>query len=238
MLSRGDPLRRQFGRTAKLTPLTANSYLTALYSPALWNERVERTIFQCYNGQAMPRGRRERSPRYQLSLDLEFDRARSETVAAYREAALDLAAQASDSGRFVRTVQEEVVVRSPAEAAGYLAAKVYTPFDQFEQEEFWVLLLNTKNRVTHAVMVYRGTVDTIYVRVAEIFKEAIRKNAASILLSHCHPSGEPTPSSEDVRVTEMVGEAGKLLDIDLVDHIVVGNQRWISMKERGLGFKP
>lgn len=185
----------------------------------------------------MPRRKREQVPRQQLSFDLERDRLESESTAAYRKAALDLADQAVDTGRFVRRVKEEVVVRSPADAAHYLLSRIYVPFEQFEQEEFWVLLLNTKNLVTHETMVYRGTVNTIPVRVAEIFREAIRHNATYILLSHCHPSGDPTPSPEDVRVTEMANKAAELLDIYLLDHIVVGNGRWVSMKERGLGFK-
>jgi DNA repair protein RadC len=86
-------------------------------------------------------------------------------------------------------------------------------------------------------MVYRGTLNTVFVRVAEIFKEAIRMNAASIIVAHCHPSGEPTPSPEDVRITERAVEVGRQLDIDLLDHIIVGKGRWVSLKERGLGFK-
>ena len=186
----------------------------------------------------MPRRRKETVSPFQLSLALEFARRHTEpTTADYRSAALDLAAQAVDTGRFVRSVHDELVVRSPSDAANYFTSRIYTPFEQFEQEEFWVLLLNTKNRVTHEAMIYRGTVNTIYVRVAEVFREAIRHNATYILLSHCHPSGDPTPSPEDVRVTEMAREAGQLLDISLLDHIVVGNSRWVSMKERGLGFK-
>jgi len=168
---------------------------------------------------------------------LERDRIERESAAAYRKAALELSDQAVDTGRFVRRVNEEIVVRAPADAAHYLMTRIYAPFEQFEQEEFWVLLINTKNRVMYEAMVYRGTVHTIQVRVAEIFREAIRHNATSILLSHCHPSGEPTPSPEDVRVTEMANKAADLLDIYLLDHIVVGNGRWVSMKERGLGFK-
>ncbi len=128
-------------------------------------------------------------------------------------------------------------MRSPRDAAHHLIECIFTPFEQFEQEEFWVLLLNTKNRVTHEVMVYRGTTNTILVRVAEIFREAIRHNAVALILSHCHPSGDPTPSPEDVRLTQAVNEAASLVEIDVFDHIVLGDGRWISMKERGLGFR-
>lgn len=93
--------------------------------------------------------------------------------------------------RFVREASEPYQVTSPTEAADYLTRHIYTPFADFDQEEMWVLLLNTKNLITHEVMVYRGTVNTAYVRTAELFKEAVRVNAPSIILSHCHPSGAP-----------------------------------------------
>lgn len=186
----------------------------------------------------MPRRRSEHQPRYQLSLDLELDRVRQAEVAAYRAAALELADQVDQPSRFVRALNERVVIQTPADAANHLQTEVFQPFVRFEQEEFWVLLLNTKNYVTHEAMVYRGTVNTIHVRVAEIFRDAIRLNAVGIILSHCHPSGEPTPSPEDVRVTELAVEAGKLLDIAVLDHIIIGAGSWVSMKERQLGFKP
>lgn len=139
--------------------------------------------------------------------------------------------------RFVREVPGEVIIRSPSDAAFHLMQRIYTPFGQFDQEEIWSLLLNTKNRVTHEVMVYRGTINMVNIRLAEIFKEAIRVNSAAFVLSHCHPSGEPTPSPEDVRVTERVLQVAQLLDIELLDHIVIGENMWVSMKERGLGFR-
>jgi DNA repair protein RadC len=98
------------------------------------------------------------------------------------------------------------------------------------------LLLNRKNRITHEAMIYRGTVDAIQVRTAELFKEAVRVNAPVLLLSHCHPSGEPTPSPEDIHLTQVAHQAARLLDIELLDHIVVGRDLWVSMKEQGLGF--
>lgn len=139
-------------------------------------------------------------------------------------------------GRFVQLVERPITVRTPGDAALFLMQEIYAPFDVFDQEELWVLLLNTKSVITHAVMLYRGGLNTVYVRVGELFKEAIKVNAASIIISHVHPSGDPTPSPEDVRVTEEVAKAAKLLGIDLLDHIVVGNGRWVSLKERGLGF--
>ena len=157
-------------------------------------------------------------------------------VAAYRAAALELTAQVEQPGRFVRVLNERVTIQSPADAAHYLQTRIFHPFAQFEQEEFCVLLLNTKNYVTHETMVYRGTANTIFIRVAELFRDAIRVNAVGVILSHCHPSGEPTPSPEDVRTTELAVEAGKLLDITVLDHIIVGAGSWVSMKDRQLGF--
>ena len=100
----------------------------------------------------------------------------------------------------------------------------------------WVLLLNTKNRVTHEVMVYRGQVSTIFIREAELLKEAVRVNAPALILSHCHPSGDPTSSPEDAHVTASVNKAASLLGITLMDHLVVGKSSWVSLKERGLGL--
>lgn len=139
-------------------------------------------------------------------------------------------------GRFVREVKDEVFVISPQAAARYLLDKVYTPFDLFDQEETWVLLLNTKNKITHEAMVYRGTVNTAVIRPLEIFKAAAQANATAIVLSHNHPSGDPSPSPEDVAVTRTLYQAGQLLGVELLDHIVVGRDCWISLKDRGLGF--
>lgn len=86
-------------------------------------------------------------------------------------------------------------------------------------------------------LVYSGSLNTTVVRVAEVFREAIRSNSAGIIVVHNHPSGDPTPSPEDVRVTEMLVEAGALLDINVLDHLVIGRNRYVSLKERGLGFK-
>ena len=90
--------------------------------------------------------------------------------------------------------------------------------------------------MTHEVLLYRGTVDMVPVRPAEVFKEAVRVNAAAILLAHNHPSGDPSPSPQDIELTETVVLAGKLLGVALLDHIVVGQQVWISLRERGMGF--
>ncbi len=105
-----------------------------------------------------------------------------------------------------------------------------------EQEHLRVLLLDRRNKVLEVVEVYRGSVNSSQVRVGEVFKEAIRKNASGIIVVHNHPSGDPTPSPDDVAVTRAIVQAGKLLDVDVLDHLVIGQGRWVSLKERGLGF--
>ncbi len=96
--------------------------------------------------------------------------------------------------------------------------------------------LDTKNYVVHQQVVYQGTVNSSVVRVAEVFKPAITRTCPAIVVVHNHPSGDPTPSPVDIRTTEQVRKAGELLDIELLDHVIVGQQRWVSLKERGLGF--
>lgn len=105
-----------------------------------------------------------------------------------------------------------------------------------EQEELRVLLLDIRNRVLDTVTVYRGSINSSQVRVGELFRTAIRRNAASIIVIHNHPSGDPTPSPDDVAVTRAMTQAGKLLDIEVLDHLVIGHGRFVSMKDRGLGF--
>jgi len=105
-----------------------------------------------------------------------------------------------------------------------------------EQEHLRVVLLDRRNRVLEVVEIYRGSVSSSQVRVGEVFKEAVRKNASGIIVVHNHPSGDPTPSPDDVAVTRAIVQAGKLLDVDVLDHLVIGQGRWVSLKERGLGF--
>lgn len=180
---------------------------------------------------------RRRPEQYQLAFD--YGRKTESEASAYQIipgyfAGLD--SRQGTPGRFVRAVKEEISIRSPSDAGRYLLERVFTPFEALEQEELWVLMLNTKNLLTHESMVYRGLIDTVPIRLAEVFREAVRVNARGILLSHCHPSGDPTPSPQDVRMTHEAHLAGILLDINLIDHIIVGQDRWVSLKERGLGF--
>jgi DNA repair protein RadC len=105
------------------------------------------------------------------------------------------------------------------------------------QEQLRVLCLDTKNLVVHQQVVYQGTVNTSVVRAAEVYRPAVTRNTPAIIVMHNHPSGDPTPSPEDVRTTEQLVQAGEVLDIELLDHIVVGQNRWVSLKERRLGFR-
>ena len=102
------------------------------------------------------------------------------------------------------------------------------------QEQLRVLLLNTRNQVVGQRTVYQGTVNSSAVRPAEVLRAAVIENAPSIIVSHNHPSGDPTPSPEDVSVTRDLVAAGKLLDIELLDHIVIAGSRFVSLKEKGL----
>lgn len=132
----------------------------------------------------------------------------------------------------IASPEERPQVTSPADAANLLMPEM----GLLEQEELRTLLLDTKHHVLDSVTVYRGNVNTSVIRVAELFREAVRLNCAAMIVAHNHPSGDPTPSPDDVRVTEQIVQAGKLLDIEVLDHLIIGRQRYVSLKERGLGF--
>ena len=132
----------------------------------------------------------------------------------------------------VATPKDRIVVRSPADAANRLISEM----GMLEQEELRVILLDTRNHMITTQTVYKGSLNTSIIRTAEVFREAIRRNAASIIVVHNHPSGDPTPSPEDVPVTRCIISSGKLLDIEVLDHLVIGQQRFVSLKERGLAF--
>ncbi len=104
------------------------------------------------------------------------------------------------------------------------------------QEQLRVICLDTKNHVIAQQSVYQGTINSSAVRAAEVFRPAITRACLSIVVVHNHPSGDPTPSPEDVRTTEQLRKAGELLDIELLDHIIIGRHQFVSLKERGLGF--
>lgn len=128
--------------------------------------------------------------------------------------------------------QERPQITSPADAANLLMLEMA----HLEQEHLRVLLLDTKNHVLASPIIYKGNVNTSVIRIAELFREAVRHNSTALIVAHNHPSGDPTPSPEDVRVTRQIVEAGNMLDIEVLDHLIIGQGRYVSLKERGLGF--
>lgn len=150
-----------------------------------------------------------------------------EAKAAQIKAAIELGRRLT-----VDAPDEKMTINSPADAA----ALVHYEMSALEQEHLRVILLDRRNRVLEIVEVYKGSVSSSQVRVGELFKEAIRTNASALIVIHNHPSGDPTPSPDDVAVTRAITQAGKLLDVDVLDHLVIGQGKWVSLKERGLGF--
>ena len=122
-------------------------------------------------------------------------------------------------------------VASPADAAALLTPRMA----HLEQEVLWVILLDTRNRVLKMAEIYKGSLNTSVVRTGEIFRPAIETAAAAIIVAHNHPSLDPSPSPEDITVTRQIVQAGKLLDIECLDHIIIG-RTFVSLKEKSLGF--
>ncbi|MFQ5398897.1 MAG: DNA repair protein RadC [Anaerolineae bacterium] len=128
--------------------------------------------------------------------------------------------------------QERLRITSPADAANLLMSEMMF----LEQEHLRTILLTTRNQVLDAPTIYIGSLNTSVIRIGELFRAAIKQNAAAIIVAHNHPSGDPSPSAEDVNVTRQIVQAGNILGVDVLDHIVIGHQRYVSLKERGLGF--
>ena len=159
--------------------------------------------------------------------ELMAEKGLGEAKTAQLKAALEL-------GRRMLSVSPEdrFVIRSPTDVAQLLMADMA----HLEQEHFRVLYLDTRNRLLASETVYVGSLNASHIRVGEVFREAVKRNCAAIIVVHNHPSGDPTPSPEDVEVTRQLVAAGNLLDIDVLDHLVIGQQRFVSLRERGLGF--
>lgn len=148
------------------------------------------------------------------------------------QTALRLKAALALGRKLLQPEDDRPVIHSPSDAAQILMPILA----HREQEYLMVMVLDTRNRMLDIVEIYHGSLNASMVRVGEVFKPALQRNAASILVSHNHPSTDPTPSPEDVTVTRAIVQAGKLMDVDVVDHIICGLSRWISLKEKGLGF--
>ena len=123
-------------------------------------------------------------------------------------------------------------IRSPRDVADRLILQL----GGLEREELLVLLLSTKNMVVGQVTVYRGNVSSSLVRTGELFTEAVRRGVARVILVHNHPSGDPTPSPDDLNVTASAIAAGRLLDIEVLDHVIVGGTTFVSLRDHGSAF--
>ncbi|HEY3522534.1 MAG TPA: DNA repair protein RadC [Candidatus Limnocylindrales bacterium] len=123
-------------------------------------------------------------------------------------------------------------IRSPRDVADRLILQM----GRLEREELRVILLNAKNTVLRVTTAYVGNVSSSLVRVGELYRDAVRADAAGIILVHNHPSGDPTPSPDDVHLTAEALAAGRLLDIDLLDHLVIGHDAYVSLRDRGVSF--
>jgi DNA repair protein RadC len=147
--------------------------------------------------------------------------------AAQIKAAIELGARMKSLKQSSRPI-----IQSPQDAVDLVQYEM----SALVQENLWVMLLDTRNRVLKLNKLYRGSLNASTVRISEIFRSPIQLNAASIILFHNHPSGDPSPSPEDIHLTTDLIKAGKLLDIEVLDHIVIGLGSFVSMKERKLGF--
>lgn len=148
------------------------------------------------------------------------------------QTALRLKASLALGRKLLQPEGDRPVIHSPGDAAQILMPILA----HREQEYLLVMILDTRNRILDIAEVYHGSLNSSMVRIGEVFKPGLQRNAASVLVSHNHPSGDPTPSPEDVAVTRSIVQAGKLLDVEVMDHIICGLSRWVSLKEKGMGF--
>ncbi|MDQ0285494.1 DNA repair protein RadC [Desulfofundulus luciae] len=145
--------------------------------------------------------------------------------AAMLKAALELGRRIAQAGGETRPV-----IRSPEDAA----CLVMEEMRHLDREHFRALLLNTKNQVIAREIISIGTLNSSTVHPRELFKNAIRRNAAAVILLHNHPSGDPTPSQEDLEVTRRLQEAGRIIGIEVLDHLIIGDNKYVSFKAKGL----
>ena len=150
-----------------------------------------------------------------------------EAKAAQIKAAIELGRRLT-----LEAPEEKPTINSPADAA----ALVQYEMSALEKEEMRVILLDTRNHVLEIVTVAHGSLNSAQMRVGEIFTPAVRRNAAALIAVHNHPSGDPTPSPQDAAITRAMREAGTLLDIEVLDHLVIGQGKYTSLKEKKLGF--
>ena len=128
--------------------------------------------------------------------------------------------------------EDRAIIRSSQDVFNLLGAEM----GFLDQEHLRILLLNTKNHVVGIKEIYVGNVNSSVIRVAEVLKPAIRENVPSIILTHNHPSGDPAPSADDILVTRQIRTSAEMMDIELLDHIIIGRSQFLSLKDKGLGF--
>jgi DNA repair protein RadC len=156
--------------------------------------------------------------------DLQQENGIGEAKAAEIKAAIQLAIRFRELGG-----EERFQVSKPEHVYALLGAEMSV----LDQEHLRVLLIDTRNRLMATAEIYKGTVNQAQVRGAEVLREAIRQNAPSIILVHNHPSGDPSPSPDDIKLTKTLIEAGRQLDIQVLDHIVIGDRKYASLQELG-----
>ena len=175
----------------------------------------------------MPSGRERHHPEAQMSFLTPED---AELLHKGRIALAEFVT--SYETRKARRLEQAPQITRPADAYEFL----HFEMEGLEQEQLRIINLNQKHRIISASMIYQGSLHTTVVRLAEVFRPAIIDNAAAIIVAHNHPSGECDPSPEDAALTREIVKAGKLLDVEVEDHIVIGKGRFVSLRERGLGF--
>jgi DNA repair protein RadC len=158
--------------------------------------------------------------------ELSTERAMGEAKASQLLAAMELG----------KRMLHEQPARRIVRAAEDVFQMLFADMALLEQEELRVILLSTRNEVFAMRDVYRGNVSSAVVRIAEVFRDAVREGCPSIIAVHNHPSGDPSPSAEDAALTKQLVEAGRLLGIELLDHVVIARSGFVSLKERKLGF--
>ena len=149
-----------------------------------------------------------------------------ESTAVRLKAALALGLRLYEPG------EKRPIVNSPADAA----ALVQHEMSLLEQEYLKVIVLNTRNHVLDIVEITHGSVNSSQVRIAEVLRPAVERNAPAMIVLHNHPSQDPTPSPDDIKITQTIREAGQLMDISLLDHIIIAKDKYTSLKEKRLGF--
>jgi DNA repair protein RadC len=143
-------------------------------------------------------------------------------------------AAAFELGRRAMTAWPEKrwMIRAPRD----LADRLLPEMGRLEREELRVVLLDARNGVRSVATVYVGNVSAALVRVGELFRDGVRRQAAGLILVHNHPSGDPSPSPDDLHLTAEAVAAGRLLDLPVLDHVILGHGTFVSLRDRGIPF--